>query len=71
MNSRTRNRTDRCQLRSTPTRPCADHGPFLSPDDTMDETSALDVQWSSDSLDAMLDEDWSPEDLEDFLERFD
>lgn len=67
MNSRTRKRTDRCQLRSTPARPWVERGPFLAPDD---EPNAVDEPWSSDTLDAMLDEDWPP-DLEDFLDRLD
>jgi hypothetical protein len=62
MNTRTRNRTDRCLLKSTPGRPWVEHGPFLLTDDELDELEL-------DALDA--DEDWPPEDLEDFLDRFD
>jgi hypothetical protein len=62
MNTRTRNRTDHCQLRNSPTRPWVEHGPFLSADDELDELEA-------DALDG--DEDWPPDSLEDFLDRFD
>jgi hypothetical protein len=59
MNTRTRNRTDRCQLKSTPTRPWVEHGPFIHAEDEPDEPL------ESERLDAMLDEDWIPEDWSD------
>lgn len=62
MNTRTRNRTDRCSLTSTPAHPWLEHGPFLPADDELDELEA-------DALDA--DEHWPPDDLEDFLDHFD
>jgi hypothetical protein len=68
MNTRTRNRTDRCQLRSTPTRPWLERGPLIAEDDKPDE---FDEPFQSDTLDAMLEDYWPPEDLEDFLDRFD
>lgn len=64
MNTRTRNRTDRCQLTSAPAKPWVERGPLLPADDELDELEL-------DALDGLPDEDWPPEDLEDFLDRFD
>ena len=58
MNTRTRNRTDHCQLRNLPAHPWVEHGPFLAEDET-------DAPLESERLDAMLDEDWIPEDWSD------
>ncbi|HEY4809714.1 MAG TPA: hypothetical protein VIH71_01530 [Solirubrobacteraceae bacterium] len=62
MNTRTRNRNSHCQLQRPPARPWVERGPLLSADDELDDLEL-------DALDA--DEDWPPEDLEDFLDRFD
>lgn len=61
MNTRTHNRTDRCQLRNPPARPWVEHGPFI----VDDESGELNRPFQSDDLDAMLDEDWIPEDWSD------
>ena len=69
MNTRTRQRTDRCSLTRAPARPWIERSPPLAADDEPDETMALD-ELEAEALDAM-DEDWPPDSLEDFLDRFD